>query len=232
VVVALNRRFYQGFQIQTSFTYSHSYDAGQSSQTFSATNNVLNPLDLTQEMGRSNFDIRERFAFGAVWTPDLYKGSHLILRELVNGFTISPLINISSGAPYTGLLSGTAPSVTAGGATVRAISSGVLGAGGTNRLPNLPPNAFQMPRTANVDLRLEKAFRLREKMSFVLTGDAFNAFNHNNITAVNNTIYGIVGSTLQFQDGTSGRSLFGLPTNSANSILAQRQIQIGARLNF
>jgi len=232
MVVALNRRFYQGFQIQTSFTYSHAYDAGQSSQTFSATNNVLNPLDLTQEMGRSNFDVRERFAFGAVWTPDFYKGSHLILRELANGFTISPLINISSGAPYTGLLSGTAPSVVVGATTFRAISSGVLGAGGSNRLPNLPPNAFQMPRTANVDLRLEKAFRLREKISFILTGDAFNAFNHNNITAVNTTMYAISGSTLQFQDGASGRSLFGLPTQSSNSILAQRQIQIGARLNF
>src|SRR5258707_9379260 len=109
LVVALNRRFYQGFQIQTSFTYSHSHDAGQSSQTFSATNNVLNPLDLTQEEGRSNFDIRERFAFGAVWTPDLYKGSHLLLKELVNGFTISPLISISSGAPYTAMLQGNAP---------------------------------------------------------------------------------------------------------------------------
>jgi len=63
-------------------------------------------------------------------------------------------------------------------------------------------------------------------------GDAFNALSRNNITAVNTTIYGIVGSTLQFQDGASGRSLFGLPTQSSNNILAQRQIQIGARLNF
>ncbi len=60
----------------------------------------------------------------------------------------------------------------------------------------------------------------------------FNALNHNNITAVNTTIYAISGSTLQFQDGLSGRTLFGLPTQSSNSILAQRQIQIGARLNF
>jgi len=223
LVVALNRRFYQGFQIQTSFTFSHSRDAGQSSQTFSATNNVLNPFDLSQELGRSNFDIRERFAFGAVWTPDLYKGSHLLFRELVNGFTISPLVSISSGAPYTGLLSGTAP----GG-----ISSGVLGAGGSNRLPNLPPNAFQMPRTANVDLRLEKSFRLTEHRAFTLTADAFNAFNHTNITGVNTLMYAISGTNLQFQDGASGRSLFGLPTQSSNSILAQRQIQIGARLDF
>jgi Carboxypeptidase regulatory-like domain len=232
MVVALNRRFYQGFQIQTSFTYSHTYDSGQSSQTFSATNNVLNPLDLTQEQGRSLFDIRERFAFGAVWTPELYKGSHFILKELVNGFTISPLIAISAGAPYTGLLSGTAPNIVVGGTTFRAVSSGVLGAGGTNRLPNLPPNDFQMPRTANVDLRLEKGFHIREKMDFVITGDAFNVLNRNNITAVNTTIYAISGSTLQFQDGQSGRTLFGLPTQSSNSILAQRQIQIGARLNF
>ena len=243
MVVALNRRFYQGFQIQTSFTYSHAYDAGQSSQTFTPTSppqNVLNPLDLTQEQGRSNFDIRERFAFSAVWTPELYKGSHLLFRELVNGFTISPLITISAGAPYTGLLSGTAPALDATGTSCKpgtagcfsAISSGILGAGGTNRLPNLPPNDFQMPRTANVDLRLEKGFHIREKMDFIITGDAFNALNRNNITGVNTTIYAISGSTLQFQDGQSGRTLFGLPTQSSNSILAQRQIQIGARLNF
>src|SRR4029077_6780097 len=149
--MALHRRFYQGFQIQTSFTYSHSNDAGQSSQTFTPTSpaqNVLNPFDLSQEQGRSNFDIRERFAFGAVWTPDFYKGSHLLLKELVNGFTISPLISISAGAPYTGLLSGTAPALDASGKSCKAgtvgcfsaISSGILGAGGTNRLPNLPPN--------------------------------------------------------------------------------------------
>ena len=232
MVVALNRRFYQGFQIQTSFTYAHTYDSGQSSQTFSATNNVLNPLDLTQEQGRSLFDIRERFAFGAVWTPEPYQGSHFILKELVNGFTISPLIAISAGAPYTGLLSGTAPNIVVGDSTFRAISSGVLGAGGSNRLPNLPPNDFQMPRTANVDLRLEKGFHIREKMDFVITGDAFNALKRNDITAVNTTIYAISGSTLQFQDGQSGRTLFGLPTQSSNNILAQRQIQIGARLNF
>ena len=241
LVVALNRRFYQGFQIQTSFAFSHANDSGQSSQTFTATDNALNPLNLAQEQGRSLFDVRERFAFGAVWTPDLYKGSHLILKELVNGFTISPLINISSGAPYTGLISGTAPALDATGKSCKsgtpgcfaAVSSGILGSGTSiNRLPNLPPNAFQMPRTANVDLRLEKGFHIREKMDFVITGDAFNALNHNNITSVNTTIYAISGTTLQFQDGASGRSLFGLPTQSSNSILAQRQIQIGARLNF
>jgi outer membrane receptor protein involved in Fe transport len=231
MVVALNRRFYQGFQIQTSFTYSHARDAGQTSQTFTVANNVLNPFDLTQEQGRSNFDIRERFAFGAVWTPDLYHGSHLILKELVNGFTISPLIAISAGAPYTPLIQGNAP----GG-----VSSGVLGAGGTNRYPFFAPNAFQMPRTANVDLRLEKSFRLTERRAFTLTADAFNAFNHTNFTTVDNQLYTICAAKLKCSvtgltptvNQLVFHSPFGLPTQSSNSLLAQRQIQIGARLDF
>ncbi len=83
-----------------------------------------------------------------------------------------------------------------------------------------------------MDLRLEKSFRLTERRAFTLTADAFNAFNHTNITSVNTTIYGISGTNLQFQDGQGNRALFGLPTQSSNSLLAQRQIQIGARLDF
>jgi hypothetical protein len=239
VVLALNRRFYQGFQIQTSFTYSHSNDDGQTSQTFTATNNILNPFNPGLEQGRSNFDIRKRFAFGAVWTPDIYKGESMILKQLVNGFTIAPLINASSGTPFTPLLAGTAPSVTPAGVQCTVpkppapnpncyvpVSSGVLGAGGANRMPNLAPNAFQMPHTVNVDLRLEKAFRLWESGKFTLTGDAFNLFNHFNVTGVDTQMYSIVGTALTFN------SHFAVPTQSSNNILAQRQIQIGARLDF
>lgn len=231
LVVALNRRFYQGFQVQTSFTFSHATDFGQSSQTFTTANNVLDPFDLTQERGRSNFDVRERFALGAVWTPDLYKGSRLIYKELANGFTISPLIAISSGAPYNPLLQGNAP----GG-----VSSGILGAGGTNRLPVLPPNSFQMPRTANVDLRLEKAFHITEGRRFTLTADAFNALNHTNFTSVDTQAFTICAANSRCSaTGQTPKvnqlvfnSHFGVPTASSNSLLAQRQIQIGARLDF
>ncbi len=166
-----------------------------------------------------------------MWTPDLYKGSHLILKELVNGFTISPLIAVSAGAPYTAMLQGNAP----GG-----VSSGILGAGGTNRLSGVAPNAFQMPRTANVDLRLEKGFRLTERRAFTLTADAFNAFNHTNFTAVDNQIYTICGANARCSatgltptvNQLVFNNHFGVPTGSSNSLLAQRQIQIGARLDF
>ena len=81
LVVALNRRLYKGFQIQSSFTYSHSNDAGQSSQTFTATNNVLNPFNLGLEQSRSNFDVRERFAFQNDELPGLGQFGRQNLRQ-------------------------------------------------------------------------------------------------------------------------------------------------------
>jgi outer membrane receptor protein involved in Fe transport len=239
LVLALNRRFYKGFQIQSSFTFSHSNDYGQSSQTFTAANNVLNPFNLAGEYGRSNFDIRQRFSFGAVWTPDIYRGESKLFKQVVNGFTISPLVNVSSGAPFTPLLQGNAP--TQPGFTAVTGGSGVLADGGTNRTPFLPPNAFQLPRTAVVDLRLEKAFNIREHVNFTLTGDAFNLFNHVNFTSVDTQMYTTgtaclpAGSTCPPTPLTPTLTFnphFGVPIQSSNSLIGQRQIQIGARLTF
>jgi len=224
LVIGLNRRFYKGFQIQSSYTYAHANDYGQSSQTFTASNNVLNPFNLAGEYGRSNFDIHQRFIFGAVWTPDVYKGESKILQNLANGYTISPLINVSSGAPFTPLIQGNAP--TQPGFTAFTGGTGVLADGGTNRVPFLPPNAFQLPRTADVDLRLQKAITIWESWKLLLSGDAFNLFNHNNVTAVDTQMYTITGTNLVFNPH------FGVPTNSSNTLIAQRRIQVGIRLNF
>jgi outer membrane receptor protein involved in Fe transport len=238
-VAALNRRFYKGFQIQSSFTFSHANDFGQSSQTFTAANNVLNPFNLGLEEGRSNFDVRERFSFGAVWTPDLYKGETKFVKQLLNGYTISPLINVSSGAPFTPTINGNAP--TPAGFVPVSGGTGVLAVGGTNRPPFLPPNAFQMPRTANVDLRLQKAFTLREAWKLTLSGDAFNLFNHNNVTGVDTQMYTIcaagvacaaTGGTANATNVLAFNPHFGVPTQSSNSLIAQRQIQVGIRLDF
>jgi outer membrane receptor protein involved in Fe transport len=224
LVISLNRRFYKGLQIQSSYTYSHSTDFGQSSQTFTASNNVLNPFNLAGELGRSNFDIRHRFAAGIVWTPDVYKGENSILRHLANGYTLSPLITVSSGAPFTPLIQGNAPNPV--GFTSVTGGTGVLADGGVNRVPWLAPNSFQLPRTANVDFRLQKEFAIRESWKLLLSGDAFNLFNHNNVTGVDTQMYTIAGSTLTFNPH------FGVPTGSSNTLIAQRQIQVGIRLNF
>ena len=254
MVVALNRRFYQSFQIQSSFTWSRANDFGQASQTFTATNNVLNPFDLRGEYSRSNFDIRDRFGFAAIWSPNYYHGENRWLGHLANGFTISPLVGASSGAPFTPTVSSSAPSPrTVNGITYNAPAgaSGSLADGGSIRVPFLGANSFQLPRTVNVDLRIAREFKIWESWKLTLSGDAFNLFNHVNVTSVNAQMFAIQSSgtlrngtvtcsvaapCLAFQDpaitNNPSTSPFQIPTASSNTLSAQRQIQVGIRLDF
>ena len=254
LVVALNRRLYRSFQIQSSFAWSRANDFGQASQTFTATNNVLNPFNLPGEYSRSNFDIRDNFAFAAIWSPSYYHGGTKWLGYVANGFTISPLVRAASGAPVNPTVSGSAPSQTIAGVTYVAPqgASGSLADGGSNRVPFLGANSFQMPRTVNVDLRIAKEFKVWESWKLTLSGDAFNLFNHVNVTGVNAQMFSITAPTtpttvhgvscsastpcLVFQDpaitGNTSTSKFLVPTQSSNSLIAQRQIQVGIKLDF
>jgi hypothetical protein len=246
MVLSLNHRFYKGFQIQSSFTWSRANDFGQSSQTFTATNNVLNPFDLGSEYSRSNFDIRDRFSLAAIWSPTFYHGQNRWLGYLANGYTISPLIVASSAVPFTATVSGNAPSQTIGGVTyvAPAGASGLLDDGGSNRVPFLGPNSSQLRRTDNWDLRLAREFKIRESWKLTLSGDAFNVFNHPNIQADSTQMFAIQTSGKSGNvncalsgAGAAGPCLvyqnnFQTPISSSNTITAQRQIQVGIHLDF
>jgi hypothetical protein len=97
-----------------------------------------------------------------------------------------------------------------------------------------------MPRTANVDFRMQKQFSISESRKLTLSGDAFNLFNHNNVTGVNTTMFTIcaAGATCTpLGAKATVNSLvfnpkFGVPTQSSNTLIAQRQIQVGIKLDF
>ena len=218
-IAQFNRRLTHGLQFNTFYTYANTRDNGQSSQTFTSANNVLNPFDLNGEEARSNFDIRHHFGATVLWQPAFFHQSGRLIRTALDGWGIAPIVSVSSGVPYTGTVSGNAP----GGTFL-----GIIGAGGSSRLPELPRNAFQMPRNVNVDLRLAKKFAIRESLGLELFGEAFNLFNHVNVTAVGTTEYAISGTTLVAD------TRFGIPNSSQNSTqtITQRQIQIGAKFTW
>jgi hypothetical protein len=224
-VVQFNRRMTKGLQVQAAYTYSRAFDNGQSSQTFTSSNNVLNPFDLGLEQGRSNFDVRHRFGASTVWQPAYFRDKGTLARELLDGWTVAPIVSVASGGTYTGTVSGGVPS-----ALGPLFTSGINGSGGSSRPPWIPRNAFQRPRTVNVDLRIAKRFPLYESFNFEVFGEAFNLFNHVNSTGVGTTIYSAGGTaanpTLTFQ------SAFGITNASSNFFISQRQIQVGARLTF
>ena len=226
VVFMFNRRMIGGLQLQAFYTFSNTSDTGQSSQTFTASNNVLNPFDLGLETGRSNFDIHHHFGSTLVWQPNYFAQKGTFVRAALDGWTIAPIVMASSGAPYTATVSGNAPVA----ATFVRVSTGILGAGGSGRLPEIARNGFQMPRTVNIDLRLAKKFNLYESWKIELFGEAFNLFNHVNATSVGTRNYSIGGTAAA--PTLVADPQFGVVQSSSNSLLAQRQIQIGAKLTF
>lgn len=218
LVLGFNRRMTRGLQVHASYTFSKATDDGQGSQTFTSVNSVLNPFDLSLEEGRSNFDVPHRFVASAIWQPEYFRDRPAAVRYLLHGWYVAPIVTIASGTTYSAGVSGNAPGT--------GVSSGILRAGGSNRMPTIPRNAFRTDRIENVDLRIGKKFALTESMNFEFFGEAFNLFNHVNITGVNTTMYTISGNNLNFN------SLFGVPTASSNFFITQRQIQIGIKFGF
>ena len=163
--------------MQTSYTFSRARDNGQSSQTFTSGNNVLNPYDLGGEDAISNFDVPHRFSFSAVWQP--HSDS-----VWLDHFTFAPIIRATSGTPARS--SGSAPPANGSAQASRA--------GGSSRLPSLERNTFRTPYQTNVDFRLSRSFNLPGKSRIEVLAEAFNLFNRINYTKMNNSFYAIGGT--------------------------------------
>ncbi len=217
-VVSLNRRLTRGLQVQTSYTYSKATDNGQSSQTFTSANNVLNPYDLGLEQGTSNFDIPHKFNFTAVWQP---KSDNVWLEN----WTIAPVITAQSGATFTPLLVGNAP-------PANRVLTGVLGAGGTNRLPSIERNSYRLPYQTSTDLRISRAFALPGSARIEVLAEAFNLFNRINYTAVNQTLYNIGGTAVAPTLTYNPTFNTFINANSGTFAPRPREFQLGARVTF
>ncbi len=224
LVLQFNRRLSSGLQVQTSYTEARATDSGQSSQTFTSANNVLNPFDLELEEGRSTFEVKHRFVANAIWAPTVGEEG-TAMHAVLSGFTIAPAFTATSGLPQTAFLTGNTPN------TAR-VSTGVLGAGGTNRLPQIERNSYSLPKTANLDLRISRGFRISGTHRLEAMVDVFNVFNRLNHTAMNTTIYNIGGTaaapTLTFNP------TFETLTNANSNyfVFTPRQVQLAARYTF
>ncbi len=220
LVLQINRRLSDGIQFQSSYTYSSSFDNGQISQTFTNSNVPLNPFDLSLENGPSNFDIPHRFVASLVYAPKTFFGlgeGSSVGRAVLGGWTFSPIFTAQTGVNYDAGVGGNAPSAT---------STGIFGAGGANRLPNVDRNLYRQPSIYNLDTRVSRRFKFTETTNLEILAEGFNVFNRRNITGVDSRAYNISGTNLNFNAN------FGIPTAAGNSIFRERQIQFAARFAF
>jgi hypothetical protein len=217
-VLQARKRFSHGVQLQAALTISKAQDNGQSLITFTASNQPLNPFNLRQDYALSDLDQRKRFTMSAVWQPPFSRISSTGLRKALDGFQLSGIMMLADGRPYSGS--------TSGNPTPSGILGGLIGVGGSSRVPFVGRNTFTNPGLATVDVRLAREFKFSERLRWQIIAEGFNIFNRVLITSINTTQYNVRGAVLF--PNTAFRSISATGTN----LIRERQYQLGTRFTF
>jgi len=182
----LQRRMTKGLSLQFGYTFAKSI--------------MLDGMDFNNQFDFSNthtpslLDERHRLTFAAVYFPHLDRlTSSDTGRALLSGWTLSSVMEFSSGRPYAGLLSPACTSSTlsfsncdgangnlndsAFNQDTANTAGGINGAGPT---PGIGLNSFYGPWLERIDVGLARSFTIREGKQLELQAQVFNLFNHAN----------------------------------------------------
>ncbi len=225
------------------FSFNGFYTLSETLSSVQLHNNTTQGLaqnyyDLLAEKGKADTDQRHVFSMSFNFQPDFYNGSNRVAKGILNGWSISPIVKIRTGRPFT---------ITNGG-----VDANLDGVTGTDRArlvgdPYLanrtaarwfntaafarnlavtgapvdgtsPRNLLHGPGFSVIDLALSRDFRLGERIKLRFRAEGTNILNNVN--------YDTPNASVPATPSTS--STFG----SISSAKAMRIIQLGVRLTF
>jgi hypothetical protein len=228
LVVQATKQFARHYGLLGSYTLSKVID--DNPNVFAIRPNPNNALFLSDpsnpdaDRGPGANDQRHRFVLSGVWDLDYTSNCSGLANAALGGWQVSGILTAQTGQPYSGLVN---------------FDLNNDGNSATDRVPGLGRDTFYLPATVSFDPRLTRAVRLSERAQLQLMWEAFNVFNHSNITAVRTTAFariatpavcGTAGAPclLQQTSANVGLSAFGTPTATAGP----RIMQLAAKLVF
>lgn len=244
-IFTLRRPMSHGVELLLNYTYSKSIDDGAvagANGTFFGTDPPLNPFNQKAENSLSDLDQRHRFVGSVVYAPQFFKKiSSKPLRVALDGFVFSSITTLASAQPVFATISG----FPSGGVDYGVNGAEITNTGGSTggRPPQVGRNVYFGHHLYNEDFRIARDFAIHERFHFIVLAEAFNLFNHTNISSVNGTAfnYSAVGSgacTTSLAAGTNGciipNAAFLAPTSSSstNGLYGARQLQFSAKITF
>ena len=225
----LNRRFANGFQLTTSYTYSKSID-----YCSDRTCTPFNQFDFKQNRARSDFDKTQVFVQSVVYMLPFGKGGKWMTSGpaawVLGGWQVNGVITAQTGGPLDIQYSNAGlnapfinnrPNVNGPVTVYGKFNAGApwfdvsaFSAPADKTFGNVGRNILTGPDLVNLDLSLFRTFAIREKGKLELRAEAFN---FSNTPHFNNP-----GTTF-------GTSTFGMITAAAND---SRVVQLGAKISF
>jgi hypothetical protein len=115
--VSASKQLSRNFSVNGFYVWSHGIDSfepdadglsspqdsGYFGQPFTASNNSLGAVGggLQEEKGNMAADVRSNAAMSGTWNLDYFHGQNKIVKEVVNGWQISPIVYLHSGGVFT-----------------------------------------------------------------------------------------------------------------------------------
>jgi outer membrane receptor protein involved in Fe transport len=224
VTLEVKKRFRQSLQASFAYTFGKVQDtkpdatavvpgnAGDDSKYAS------NPADFEADYAAGDNDVRHRAVFSGYWDLSYWKGSHGAAKALLDGWAMSWIWTLQSGQPYS-----------------EQVTNDLNNDG--NRFNDIVPgsrNTHRLPTAYSLDMRVSRRIPLGPKAKLELIGEAFNVFNHTNITSQRTTLYNFTGGVLIPQLNLSNPRLnFGADAGTqVNFSDTQRIVQLAAKVTF
>jgi hypothetical protein len=238
--ISASRPLTRNLMINGFYVFSHSFQSVNESAIGQATAQDFD--NLWEERGPTDNDRRHVASISGMWNIDYYTGSNSFMKQLLNGWTISPIVSLQSGAPFS-ISSGTNNNFDSANANRPDLVPGVSafldphrsrsavakewfntaaftqngpgvpgGIGPGGADGNAPRDYLRAPGYRDIDLGVFRNFRF-ERFTFQLRGEATNAFN---LVSLNTP-------TANLKSALNGQ---------ITSAASPRLIQIGARVTF
>lgn len=247
LIARLTRRYARGFQFDAIYRWSKSIDIVSYEGPTAATNPTY-PLDVRQERGPSDYDVRHHFVASGLWDLPIFRGRKDAAGNLLGGWQLSGILTAHTGFPWTPVVgqcvSTRGPSICParpvsyfGGAGNDSSNDAFINGsnfpgGGTAffstnaptgfQLPGIGRNSFRGPRYFDVDMSLAKKFGLSDLLGegrfLEIKANFFNVFNMLNLQPFN-----FNSPSTQVQNALFGRAERGL---------AGRVIELQGRIQF
>jgi hypothetical protein len=98
LLTSLKHQFSKSFMMEAQYVWSKSMD--QSSQPYWEDPYPNNPR---ASWGRSDYNVADGFKVYGLWQPTIFRGGHEWLEKVAGGWSISGIVNVHTGFPWTPL---------------------------------------------------------------------------------------------------------------------------------
>ncbi|MEO7143670.1 MAG: TonB-dependent receptor, partial [Bryobacteraceae bacterium] len=201
LLLSVKHRFSRNFQILTNYTYSHCIDDGGNVGDMYGSQ-VQDPNNVRGDRGNCESDFRHIFNTSFVVSSPAF--SQPWRQRLLSNWQLSPIINVTSGAPFT-VYTGRDNSLTAvledrpnvvlpnsygaSGNVTKWLNPAAFAAP-LGMYGNAGRNSLTGPGLFNIDMAISRSFRLPlgEASKLEVRFEAFNVTNHVNFAVPTNTM--------------------------------------------